>query len=80
MKARQLIERHGSFKPEELAGLCEVLEDAWSRLEAHFDGEVAKQEGRTKLAGIIVMLARGRTLEPEQLRNDAIQTMERFLE
>jgi hypothetical protein len=44
------------------------------------DDDLSKQDARTKLAGSIVMLARGGTLEPEQLRNDGIQTMERFLE
>ena len=80
MKARKLIEEHGSFSPEELTVLCAALEDACSFIEPYFDGEDARENGRMRLAGIIVMLARSGTLEREQLRNDAIQMMERSLE
>ncbi len=80
MRARQLIEEHGSLKPEELDVLCEALEDAWSYIEGRFDGQRSQEIGRTKLAGIIVMLARSGPVERERLTNDAIQMMERFLE
>jgi hypothetical protein len=40
----------------------------------------SSSHARTKLAGIIVMLARSRPVERDQLRNDAIQMMERFFE
>lgn len=80
MRARQLIEEHGSFEPEELAILCDALEDAWSFIDGCFDDDLAKQDARTKLAGIIVMLARSGMSEREQLRNAAIQMMERFFD
>jgi len=80
MKARKLIEENGSFGPDELTVLCDALEEAWSFIEGYFDGEQVRDNARTKLAGVIVMLARSGTLEREQLRNDAIQMMERFLE
>jgi hypothetical protein len=64
----------------ELAVLCDALEDAWSCIERRFDGPQSQQDARTKLAGIIVMLARSRPVERDQLRNGAIQMMERFFE
>jgi len=48
MKARQLIEEHGSFSPDELTVLCGAIEDAWSIIEGYFDSERAGANARMR--------------------------------
>ena len=75
MKARQLIEEHGSFSPDERTVLCAALEDAWSSIMSRYNDAQSSENARIRLAGFIVLLARSGLSDRAALSNAAIQMM-----
>jgi hypothetical protein len=75
MKARQLIE-NAAFGPETLRVLFQAFDDAWESIAGNFGSDPSSVEtARTKLAGIILDIARNGGSDPVEIKNAALRAM-----
>jgi len=76
MKAREIIWQSCS-DPELAIILCRALEAAWKKIAPNFgDDGAAAERARQKLAAILLaMPVRDPCLEPEELGEQALETM-----
>jgi hypothetical protein len=74
MRAKNLIE-NASFDPAEVKMMAQVFDDVWSQIARTFVGDV--DEARTRLADIVITLARSHTLNAGEV---AIIALRRFRE
>jgi hypothetical protein len=74
-KARRAI-LAASFDPETLTMLSEVLEEVWAAVTLEFDNDAQTTElERSRLACIILDLAKDRQLGPQQIAQTAARLM-----
>ena len=66
-----------ALSPQKRAIIEEAFEVAWAEVENRFIGEEDRNYARTKLAGILSMIARQQIGSSHQLRDAAVAVFER---
>ncbi len=75
----QQIPMYAWFDPAQLNAVAGGFEDAWGIVEGCLDDDTTRQNARSKLAVIVIGLARTGMLGRERLRDAAILMMEPYL-
>ena len=75
MKARQLIQ-DTAYGPEKLKVLFQAFDDAWADIAGNFGNDPSSVEAaRTKLANVILGLAKDAVADATQIKNSALRIM-----
>ena len=69
-----------ALSPQKRAIIEEAFEAAWAEVESRFIGEEDRKYARTKLAGIIQMIARQKIVSAYHLTNAALVVFGRQLD
>ena len=73
MKARQIL-ANTAFGPDTLKALYQAFDEAWDTIAPTISQRAeALEVARTRLANIVLVLARNGSNDPEQIKNAAIQ-------
>ena len=75
----QHVAMYAWFDPAQLTAIAGSFEHAWGFVEGCFDDDTSRQNARSKLAVIVIGLARTGMLERGRLRDAAILMMEPHL-
>jgi hypothetical protein len=66
-----------ALSPQKRAIIEEAFEAAWAEVESRFIGEEDRKYARTKLAGIVRMIARQKIVSPQLLTDTALAVFNR---
>ena len=73
MKARQIIE-NAAFGPDQLRVVFQAFDEAWASIAANFgDDATLADTARTRLANIVLAIARDGGSDAAAIRNAALQ-------
>ena len=69
-----------TLSPEQRALVVEAFEAAWAEVKSRFEGEEERKYARTKLAGIMRMIARQEFVDCQHLTDAALDVFARHLD
>ena len=69
-----------TLSAEQRAVVLEAFEAAWAEVRSRFAGEEARNYARTKLAGIVRMIARQEIVDSQRLTDSALLVFGRHLD
>jgi hypothetical protein len=69
-----------TLSPEQRVVVVEAFEAAWAEVKSRFEGEEERKYARTKLAGIMRMIARQEIVDCQHLTDAALVVFERHLD
>ena len=70
-----LANHREAFLPEDLSSLGSAFDQIWTSVELELDGMDAERKAaaRTRLAHIILLLAKATQLDPDEIKRTAVQ-------
>ena len=69
-----------TLSPEQRVVIVEAFEAAWAEVKSRFESEEGRRHARTKLAGLVRMIARQEIVDCQHLTDAALVVFERHLD
>lgn len=77
MEARDFIAHDDTLDPDQVTVIKDALEEAWLEVEWRFQGEVARESARMRLAEAMLTLAHRGIFDGARLRISALDAVAR---